>query len=562
MEIGKTKETQSVILDLEKLITTRLLVQANSGGGKSWLLRKILEESHGKVQQIILDLEGEFSTLREKYDYLLVGRDGEIPCNIKTAQLLSKKVLELNVSTIIDLSELKKHERIIFVKRFLDGLMDSPRKLWRPVLVVVDEAHQFCPQASKSDSASAVIDLMTRGRKRGFCGILATQRISKLHKDACAETNNKLIGRTGLDVDRKRASDELGFNSKENEISLRNLEAGEFFAFGPGISKEIVKFKVGQVKTTHPEAGKIILKPSETPENIKKLLKDIIDLPKEAETELRDLEDYKKKVINLKREIRILEKGKPEQKIDEDKLKRIIEKHENIGYNQGKLEDRGELDFLRTELKKIEIRDSKIRNLLEMKQSEKIVNTPKPLVRDGEGIKNLAERVGSPQSINNNYNLNPEVKIKSGAMRILGWLCGVYPESLSKQRLATVSGFSVNGGTFGAYISNLKKIGWISGGEDLTATEEGLENSTETRDIPKGEELIELWSSKFKSGIGRMLKSICARYPYEIDREELGEETGFTPSGGTFGAYISKLRKNSLIEVNGSMIKASSEFFE
>ena len=164
-------------LDLNKLISTRLLVQANSGGGKSWLLRKILEESHGKVQQIILDLEGEFSTLRERYDYLLVGRDGEIPCNIKTAQLLSKKILELNVSTIIDLSELKHHERITFVKRFLDGLLDAPRKLWHPALIVVDEAHQFCPQASKSESASSVIDLMTRGRKRGFCGILATQRI-------------------------------------------------------------------------------------------------------------------------------------------------------------------------------------------------------------------------------------------------------------------------------------------------------------------------------------------------------------------------------------------------
>ena len=34
-------------IDLPTLIDSRLLGQANSGGGKSWLLRRILEQSHG-----------------------------------------------------------------------------------------------------------------------------------------------------------------------------------------------------------------------------------------------------------------------------------------------------------------------------------------------------------------------------------------------------------------------------------------------------------------------------------------------------------------------------------
>src|SRR5438552_17261252 len=54
---------QSVSIDLPTLLDTRLLVQANSGGGKSWLLRRLLEQSQGKVQQIVIDLEGEFATL-------------------------------------------------------------------------------------------------------------------------------------------------------------------------------------------------------------------------------------------------------------------------------------------------------------------------------------------------------------------------------------------------------------------------------------------------------------------------------------------------------------------
>jgi DNA helicase HerA-like ATPase len=110
--------------------------------------------------------------------------------------------------------------------------------------VVVDEAHVFCPQVGEAESAGAVIDLATRGRKRGFCAVLATQRLSKLHKDAAAECNNKLIGRTGLDVDVKRAADELGLG-KDRWRELRDLDAGEFFAFGPAISREVVKVKIG-----------------------------------------------------------------------------------------------------------------------------------------------------------------------------------------------------------------------------------------------------------------------------------------------------------------------------
>src|SRR6266576_5828106 len=89
---------QSVTLDLPTLLDTRLLVQANSGGGKSWLLRRLLEQSQGKVQQIVIDLEGEFATLREKYDYILAAKGGDTPADPRSAALLARKILELNVS--------------------------------------------------------------------------------------------------------------------------------------------------------------------------------------------------------------------------------------------------------------------------------------------------------------------------------------------------------------------------------------------------------------------------------------------------------------------------------
>ena len=46
-------------IDLKKLLKERLLLTAGSGGGKTWALRRLLEQSHGQVQQIIFDIEGE-----------------------------------------------------------------------------------------------------------------------------------------------------------------------------------------------------------------------------------------------------------------------------------------------------------------------------------------------------------------------------------------------------------------------------------------------------------------------------------------------------------------------
>ncbi len=42
-------------MDLAELLATRLLVQGNSGSGKSHLLRRLLEQSARMVQQAIID---------------------------------------------------------------------------------------------------------------------------------------------------------------------------------------------------------------------------------------------------------------------------------------------------------------------------------------------------------------------------------------------------------------------------------------------------------------------------------------------------------------------------
>lgn len=306
IDIGSDASGRSLVLELSTLIETRSLITGNSGSGKSRLLRRLAEQAFGKVQIILLDPEGEFGTLRERHDFLLAGRNGEVQAEPRAAALLARRLMELSLSAVIDLYGLPLQGRRSFVRLFLESLLELDKNLYAPVLVILDEAHVFCPEKSESEAASAVIDLMARGRKRGLCGILATQRLSKLDKDAAAEAKNYFIGGIALDVDQKRAADVLGFSGRDERIGLRDLPPGRFLGFGPALSqKGVTEFTSGDVLTTHPKAGqrhKLGVTP--TPEAIRKVQAELKDLPQQAAEEIRTLEAAQARIKILEREVR------------------------------------------------------------------------------------------------------------------------------------------------------------------------------------------------------------------------------------------------------------------
>jgi hypothetical protein len=239
-------------LDLEELLATRLLVQGNSGSGKSHLLRRLLEQSAGWVQQVIIDPEGDFVTLADRYGHVVI--EGERT----EAELLgiAARVRQHRVSCVLTLEGLDAEEQMRAAAIFLSGLFDADRDFWYPVLVVVDEAQLFAPAASgevndevRRMSLGAMTNLMCRGRKRGLAGVIATQRLAKLAKNVAAEASNFLMGRTFLDIDMARAADLLGLDRRQAEM-FRDLPRGSFVALGPALTKRPVKVEIGAVETS------------------------------------------------------------------------------------------------------------------------------------------------------------------------------------------------------------------------------------------------------------------------------------------------------------------------
>src|SRR6185437_12590028 len=158
-----------------------------------------------------------------------------------------------------------------------------------------------------------MLDVGTRGRKRGLCMVAATLRMSLFNKGIAAELKNRLIGGISLDVDLKRAAFDLGLTPHEARDALRALKPGQFYAFGPALHQSEPRVLLtGDVETTHPEAGTKLRTTAPKPTAaIVALLPRLADLPKEAETEARSIEDLRRELATARRELTLTKKAQP-----------------------------------------------------------------------------------------------------------------------------------------------------------------------------------------------------------------------------------------------------------
>lgn len=543
----------SYSIDIQNLLETRLLIQANSGGGKSWALRKILETAYPFVQQIVIDPEGEFQTLREKFDYLVCApHDADAVATPQTAALLGRRLLEVGVSAILDIYDLKAHERTLFVKRFLDALINAPRALWKPVLVVIDECHVYAPQVGEAESRGAVIDLATRGRKRGLCLIAATQRLSKLHKDVAAELLNKLIGRTGLDIDVKRAADELGMSAADATRKLRNLSPGYFFGFGPSLQNGVVEIRIGKVETEHPKTGQRMMQaPPPASDAIRKSLAKLADLQTEAEQEAADLEALRKENAQLKRELTKAGKGQGEaiSKAAAEKARRaaITEtiRRTRAGLKQREQQAATYLDAAHAQIGLlyedfIAIEDAMhgdaAPTLQEPARAHPAATESKPRPKTENGA---------------------SVYLPTGERATLIACAQHEPFGCTREQLSILTGYKRS--TRDAYIQRLRERGYVTPQDDrIMATRWGADALGDFERLPEGDALAEYWLGRLPEGESKVLREVLTYAEAGgVARDFLGERCGFKRS--TRDAYIQRLRQRQLIRIDNAGNIVASE---
>lgn len=588
MNLGKDINGQVQKIDLAKLLRTRMFISASSGGGKSEAIRYLAEIFSEKVQVIILDPEGEFSTLRELYPFVLVGEGGETPAHPHTAAQVALTLLKLGASAVCDLYELRGNGRHEFVRNFIEAIVTAPKELWHPVVIFIDEAQIFCPENGYGESVAKmpIIDLCNLGRKRGFCPILATQRASKVSKNATEPLQNFAIGLTMPD-DQKRVCDTFkvapGAATREFSSQLELLEPGQFFMRGAAVSKLPVLVTINRAKTKAPKTGSsAAARKIPTPSAIKNLLPTLADIPQEAARKVETEKELRSRIAVLERQVRESERasttalGKtitPErERMLLEQIKQLEKTAKEYERLMSSLPTVMEQNAAKLESTAIEIRQKaqQLRNQLADAQattssSRKLVSTAIDAVRDIKApaksvaavSRPVSARAEKPQAAEGIS--GPEQKILDS----IAWFKAIGIDAPENTPVAFMAGYSPSTSSYknarGALNSKQLTFMPASGCISLTPEGEALANDPAIEVSNAGIQSVVL--GKLPGPETKILKPLIEAFPNGMGNEALAEAAGYSLTTSSYKNARGALRTLGFIEYKGSELFARDVLF-
>lgn len=552
----------------EEAVTQTLGFIGIRGSGKSYAASVFVEELLGaRHQVVVIDPLDAWWGLRSSADgksaglpIVIAGGDhGDIPLDGSSGSVLADIVVEDRVPMVLSLRHLSKTKQRTFVAEFCERLYHRKGEAQHrtPLHVAIDEADAFVPQRVMGDTArvmGAVDDLVRRGRSSGFGISLITQRPAVIHKDVLTQIEALVAFRITSPQDRKALDawiEQHDIHDQRGPFleSLASLPIGTAWFWSPGWLDTFERVKIRRRETfdssSTPKVGQQRAQPSAFADVDLAALRDRI----EATIERAAAEDptaLKKRVAELERQlakqvpvvtVERIEVPVEVPVLDERTVARLVVLLSNLTSNvSGLAQLAEELTNRQGQLKALLTKPAAV-----PAASPRTAPTPARRQPNGNGL-----------------------KLKLGERRMLQVLARMHPRSLTRLQLATLSSYSVKGGTYLTYLGTLKRSGVVEethGG--LVITEHGFEylNGDYPASPVTADELLAAWKENLKLGERKMLDELVRVYPRDISRPELAEATDFTASGGTFLTYLGTLRRNGLIEDVGGQVRASDTLF-
>lgn len=217
-------------LQTQTLVGRSIAVLGITGSGKTNTAAVLIEEllSSG-LPLTIVDIEGEYWGLKERFEVLVAGRSEhtELEISSENASKLAEMSLKRSISVILDLSDFTQEESYEFLLEYFKGLWAASSAAKQPYQIVLEEAHEFVPQGTRTPLKQILTRIALRGRKRGLGIILVSQRSAKVEKDVLTQASLLFLHRVMHPIDLRVYKDLIPLPPAQVEDMVRKLQAGE-----------------------------------------------------------------------------------------------------------------------------------------------------------------------------------------------------------------------------------------------------------------------------------------------------------------------------------------------
>lgn len=543
-----------------KALEQHIAILGKTGSGKTYAAKGVVERiltDGGRV--CIIDPTGAWHGLRSSATgksagfpvVIFGGEHADLPLGSAHGEAIAEIIGTASTPAIIDTSLMRVGERTRFFADFADALV---RKNKGPLHLVIDEAHLFAPQGKVNDPQSGAMlhaanNLVSLGRSRGLRIILITQRPAKLHKDSLTQVETLVALRLIAPQDRKAVEEWIKDNADEKKgkeiiSSLATLKTGHGWVWAPELNiLERVTFP--KIKTFDssraPEDGEDGKGPVFAPIDQEAIAKRLEVVAKDALA--NDPTRLKAEIAKLKREAST---PKPDA-VDPA----AIENADRAGYERGFREGaQATKTTILTKAQAVTDAANELRGTV----------LPQANYQARPAARHPVPRLAPAPRRSTNGHAEPSANLPRAERRILIALAQ-YPGGRTKNQVAVLAGYAVNGGGFNNALSALRSSNFLTGsGDNLDITDSGLEALGGFDPLPTGDDLLEHWLRQLGKAEREALRVIAGAWPETLSKEDVAAQAGYTAGGGGFNNAISRLRTLELIGGRGDL-KASDDLF-
>jgi hypothetical protein len=536
----------------------RLAFIGTSGSGKTFAAKGLVERLLAmKNRVVVVDPLDVWFGLRLKVDgktaaynvAILGGRHADMPISEHSGRMIGDAVATATESCIVSLGQIKTQAgRQRFMLAFLDALYErTDPEVCDPYHVVFDEADLWAPQKPMKGEEMLehlMEEIVRRGRVKGFIPWLITQRPAVLNKNVLSQADGLIAMKLTSSQDR----DAIGAwiegqadrqQGREILASLPTLGLGDGFVWMPAHSiLERSHFPLNDTfdSSRTPKRGEKKVATELKPLDIGALRAQLATI--EEESKANDPKKLKEQIVSLEKQLAESTSGQVASwKADAARYKSIADE---------------------TQIS-LSLESARVKHLLEIVES---VHSAM-LAFDDEP--HAAQRNDEPRTPKvRNIQLNGSLRAaQQKCLDAIAWWRKIGVEPVERDRACVVAGLSPTSSTFGVYLSELVKLGYVEnvppGRIQLTFEGNKLANTptmattAELRDSAK-----DLLGPKEQ----RVFDVIYEAWPNEISRDDVADALSLSKTSSTCGVYLSAIAKYGIIE-NGrpGHVKAAAWLF-
>ena len=312
------KISREVSLPLDA-VTQTIAVIARRGMGKTYLASKLAEEMlDAGAQVMVVDPVGVWYGLRVGADgkskgkdiFIIGGEHGDIPLVPGAGGLVARLLVEKPVSVVLDISEMRKGERMQFLTAFGEEFFHLKKRQRSPVHLFLEEAQILLPQRFGKEQArmqGAWTDIVRLGRNYGIGETMISQRPQSIDKEVLNMTECLFVLQVNGVQERKALEDWVQEKGADRTLigELPGLHRGEGFVWSPSWLRMFKKVHI-LAKTTFdgsstPEVGKRVKAATMSAMDVEALKEKLQAVVEEAAED--DPKVLRRKIVELERKI-------------------------------------------------------------------------------------------------------------------------------------------------------------------------------------------------------------------------------------------------------------------